>query len=93
VHAPVEGKSDDSKGSFCEEVEEGLDSFPKYYMKFMLDFNAKVRRADIFKLTIWTKNFHESDNDNGVRVVNFATSENLLVNLLKPSGNFMYHQV
>jgi endonuclease/exonuclease/phosphatase family metal-dependent hydrolase len=43
------------------------------------DFNAKVGRQDIFKPTIWNESIHEISNDNEVRLVNFATSENLRV--------------
>jgi hypothetical protein len=43
------------------------------------DFNAKVGRENIFKLTIGKKSSHEISNDNGVRVVNFATWKNLVV--------------
>jgi hypothetical protein len=47
-------------------------------MKILLrDFNAKVRREGIFKLIIGNESLHEASNDNGVRVVNFATSKNL----------------
>jgi hypothetical protein len=42
-------------------------------------FNAKVGREDIFKPTIGNESLHEISNDNGVRVVNFATSKNLSV--------------
>jgi hypothetical protein len=38
------------------------------------DFNAKVGREDIFKPTIANENFQEISIDNGVGVVNFATS-------------------
>jgi hypothetical protein len=49
-------------------------------MKILLgDFNAKVSRENIFKLTIGNESLHEISNDNGVRVINFATSENLVV--------------
>jgi hypothetical protein len=49
-------------------------------MKILLvDFNAKVGREDIFKPTIDNESLHEINNDNGVRVVNFATSKNLIV--------------
>ena len=45
VHAPSEEKSDDSKDSFYEELEQVFDHFPKYLMKILLgDFNAKVER-------------------------------------------------
>jgi hypothetical protein len=49
-------------------------------MKFLLgDFNAKVGRENIFKPTIGNESLHEISNDNGVRVVNLATSKNLVV--------------
>jgi hypothetical protein len=43
------------------------------------DFNAKVAREDIFKPTIGNESLHETSNDNGIRVVNFATSKHLVV--------------
>jgi hypothetical protein len=41
------------------------------------DFNAKVGREDIFKLKTGNGSLHEISNDNGVKVVNFATSKSL----------------
>jgi hypothetical protein len=59
-------------------VGHGANNFPKYNMKTLLgDFSAKVGREDIFKPTIGNKSLHEISNDNGVRLVNFATSKNL----------------
>jgi hypothetical protein len=47
-------------------------------MKILLgDFNAKVGKEDIFKLTIGNESLHEISTDNGVRLVNFATSKNI----------------
>jgi hypothetical protein len=43
------------------------------------DFNAKVGREDIFKPTIGNESSYEISNHNGVRVVNFSTSVNLVV--------------
>jgi hypothetical protein len=49
-------------------------------MKILLgDLNAKVGRENIFKPTIGNESLHEISNDNGVRVVNFATSKYLIV--------------
>jgi len=42
-------------------------------------FNAKVGRENIFKPTIGNESLHQGSNDNGVRIVNFATSKNLVV--------------
>jgi hypothetical protein len=43
------------------------------------DFNAKVGEEDIFKPTTGNGTLYEISNDNGVRVVNFTTSKNLIV--------------
>jgi hypothetical protein len=69
VHAPTEEKSDDSKDSFYEELEQVFDHFPKYHMKILLDFNAKLEREDTFKPTTRNESLHEDSNDNRVTVV------------------------
>jgi exonuclease III len=82
VHAPTEEKSDNSKDSFYEELEQVFfNHLPKYHMKILLgDFNAELGREDTFRPTIGNESLHEDSNDNGVRVVNFATSKYLVVN-------------
>jgi hypothetical protein len=77
VHDTTEDKTDDIKDSFYVELECVFDAFPKYCTKILLDFNTKVGMEDIFKLTIGNESLHEISNDNGVRLVNFATSKNL----------------
>jgi hypothetical protein len=79
VRAPIEDKIDDIKDSFYEELERVFDKFPKYHMKVLLDFNAKVDKEDICRSTNGNESLHETNNDNGIRVVNFATSKNLIV--------------
>jgi hypothetical protein len=79
-HAPTEDKTDDVKDSFYEELEHIFDKFPKYHLKILSrDFNAKVGREDIFKPTTGNESLHENSNDNGVRILNFDTSKNLIV--------------
>jgi exonuclease III len=76
AQAPTEEKNDDSKDSFYEELEQMFNHFPMYHMKILLgDFNAKLVREDIFKPTIGNESLHADSNDNGVTVVNFATSK------------------
>jgi hypothetical protein len=68
------------KDSFYEELERIFEKFPKYHMTILLrDLNAKVGREDILKPTIGNESLHEISNDNGVGVVNFATSKTLTV--------------
>jgi hypothetical protein len=80
VHAPCEDNNDDVKDSFYEELGRVFDQFPRYDTNILLgDFNMKVDREDIFKLTIGNESSHEISNDSGVRVLDFATSKNLVV--------------
>ena len=54
--------------------------FPKYYMKILLGgFNATVGRETIFKPTVGNESLRQASNDNGARIVNFATSKNMVV--------------
>jgi hypothetical protein len=63
-----------------------FDKLQKYHMKILLgDFNAKVGWEDIFKPTIGNESLHEISNDNGVRVVNWATYRILAGNMW-PAG-------
>ena len=49
-------------------------------MKLLLvDFNAKVGRENIFNPTIGNDRLHDDSNINGVRIVTFDTSKNLVV--------------
>jgi len=49
-------------------------------MKILLgDFNAKVRRENIFKPTTENGSLHQDSNDKGIRLVNYATKKNPVV--------------
>jgi hypothetical protein len=39
------------------------------------DFSAKMGRENIFKPTIGNESLHQDNNDDGVRIVNFATTK------------------
>jgi hypothetical protein len=55
-----------------------FDKFPEYHTKILLGyFNAKVGKGDIFKQINGNERLHKISYDNGIRVVNFATSKNL----------------
>jgi len=62
------------------ELQQVFYILPKYHTYILLgEFNVKVRRYYIFKSTIWNESLHQDSNDNGVRIVNFATPKNLVV--------------
>jgi hypothetical protein len=50
---------------------------PKDISHENLDFNSKVEREGIFKLTIRNESSCEISDDNWVRVANFTTTKNL----------------
>jgi hypothetical protein len=79
IHVPTGDKFEDMKDGFYEELECVFNKFPKYHMKILLDYNAKVGKEDNFKPAIDKDNLHEVINGNGVRVVNFATYKHLAV--------------
>jgi exonuclease III len=80
VHAPTEDKDGVINYSTYEELKQLFDQFPRYHMKILVgDFNAKVGREDIFKPIIGNESLQEANKYNGVRVVTFVTSKNLIV--------------
>ena len=77
MHVRIEDKSDDWNYSFCEELKQIFDQFPKYTVEILSgDFSVKLGRGDIFKPSAGDESVLENGNDNGVRVVNFATYKN-----------------
>jgi len=60
-------------------------------MKILLgDFNANVKRENIFKLTFENESLHRDSNDKGDRIVKFATSKNLVVkSMMFPHRDFI----
>jgi hypothetical protein len=76
----TEDKIDDVKDSFCDELRHISYKLPKYHMKILLwGFNAKVGREDVFEPIVGNESLQEISNENGARVVNFATSKYLIV--------------
>ena len=51
------------------------------------DFNAKAVRENIFKLKIGNESLHQDSNGNCVRIINFATSKNLVNCKMYPHQN------
>jgi len=70
----------DSNDSFYEQLD--FLSFLKYNVKILLDFKENLRRDGIFKQAIRNESLHQDSDDNGVRIVNFATSKNMIVKML-----------
>jgi hypothetical protein len=54
-------------------------SLGNIYENFARRFQCKGRDGEHFKTIVGNESLHEATKDNGVRVVNFATSKNLIV--------------
>jgi hypothetical protein len=68
------------KNEFHEELERVYDNFPENAMKIVLgDFNSKIGKETLFRQTIGLESLHNECNDNGIRLVDFANSKDLLV--------------
>jgi hypothetical protein len=80
MHVPADDESNGKKESCYEEMKVCIRSIPKVvHEHFLGDFISIVGRKDIFEPTIWNMSLHEINNVNGVRIVNVATSANLIV--------------
>ena len=78
----IQGKTEES--SFCEELQQVFDHLPMDHIKIMLrEFNDILGSEHLYKTTIGNDTWHENSGANGVRVVNYATSKNLVVKSTK----------
>jgi hypothetical protein len=82
VHAPSEEKRDDSKDRVCDELERVL-------VNIFLSTEILMQRwgENIFKPTTGNDSLHKGSNYNGVRIVNFAKSKNLVKSTMFPHRN------
>lgn len=72
VHVPSKYKCDNVKDGFYKDLEHVFYQFYNFIRFYCLGGKGKY-----FKLTVG--NLHETSNNNGVRVVNFTTSKNIVV--------------
>ncbi|CAG4962688.1 unnamed protein product [Colias eurytheme] len=75
VYAPTEDADEDTKDKFYDHLESVYEQLPGYDAKIVVgDFNAKIGREDIFMPTIGKHSKHNTTNDNGVRLISFASA-------------------
>jgi len=75
----AEEKRNDWRSQFLWGITAGIYHLPMDHIKTMREFNAIVGREDLYKPTFENDSWHVNSSANGVRVVNFATSKNLVV--------------
>ncbi|VVC46374.1 Endonuclease/exonuclease/phosphatase [Cinara cedri] len=80
VHAPTEEKTQEEKDDFYDELTNVVDGIPNNRIVVILgDLNAKVGKELIFKPTISHRSLHEVTNNNGLNLIDFATSKGLVI--------------
>jgi len=80
VHCPHEGRPDDGKDAFYEQLEKEYDSCPCRDVKIVIgDMNAQVGREDLYRPVIGPNSLHAVTNDNGQRCIHFAASRGMVV--------------
>lgn len=80
VHAPTEVKDDNEKDVFYDELTKTFESITGNVIKIVLgDFNAKCGREPQYFPSIGKESLHSHSNDNGQRMLAFATSNGMTV--------------
>lgn len=80
VHAPTNEKDEEEKEKFYESLSEILQEIPRYDIKIVVgDFNAKVGREDIYKQVTGGHSKHKESNDNGIKLIEFATEVDMKI--------------
>jgi endonuclease/exonuclease/phosphatase family metal-dependent hydrolase len=76
----MEDKADEEKDSFYDELDEIYGECPKRDCKINIgDMNAKVGKEKIYRPIIGKHSLHKMSNDNGMRLINFASSRNMVI--------------
>ena len=66
--------------AFCNKPEGVFYKLSRYHMKIVSgDLNAKVGREYIYRPTTGKYSLHNKSNDNGITLISFSTSKNLVV--------------
>lgn len=80
IHCPTNDKSADDKERFYDLVAETYDDCPQHDVKIIIgDMNAKIGKEEIYRPVIGRHSLHNTTNDNGMRLIEFAASKCLVI--------------
>jgi hypothetical protein len=90
IHAPTNNSEEEAKHQFYEQLERAYAVCPSHDVKLVMgDANAKVGRETRHQPTIGKHSLHESTNENGLRLVDFAAGRQMAIK----STYFMHKQI
>jgi hypothetical protein len=80
AHAPTEDAEDHIKENFYDTLEKIYDLAPQHDIKIVLgDFKAKIGKETTFRPTIGKESLHEETNNNGLRLIDFASGKCMII--------------
>ena len=80
VHSPHLGSIDDDKDEFYAQLELEYDRCPRHDIKIVIgDLNAQVGQKVEYRPVIGRFGAHRQTNENGLRLIDFATSKNMAI--------------
>jgi hypothetical protein len=81
---------EEARDQFYEQLERTYAACPSHNVKLVMgDANAKVGRESVHRPTIDQHSLHESKNENGLRLVDFAAGRQMAIK----STYFMHKQI
>ena len=79
-HRPRIGSTDYEKQALYAQLEREYDHSPKHDVKVVSgNLNVKVGQEEVYKSTIGSFSVHQLTNDNGLRLINFASSKHISI--------------
>jgi exonuclease III len=82
IHAPTNDSEEEAKDHFYEQLERAYAACPSHDVKLVMgDANAKVGRETVHQPTIGKHSLHESTNENGLRLVDFAAGRQMTIKI------------
>jgi hypothetical protein len=79
-YAPTEEADQQQKDEFYEKLDKSYEEIPQHDVRMIMgDFNAKVGKEIMYRKTAGTQSLHEVCNDNGLRLIDFAVGNDMVV--------------
>lgn len=80
IYAPTEEIDEETKEIFYQELEQAYNRLFSNDIKIIVgDANAKIGKEEIYFGTIGSHSLHDESNNNGLRLIDFASGKNMRI--------------